>query len=593
MFILCYGFRPSLAVGWDSEDVSVRKSASATRPLKPTTNHPSAMNPSNPFGSPQSGVQGNNAKTNLFQSFGQQTVSSTSQSLGMFQRSAFGQPAPLGNATFGQTPSSFGQSSVQPSSTAAFPQAPGFGQSSAGFGSSMAPAFGQPSGSNPSSAFGQVPTFGQASGFSKQPVNFGLQPSGFGDTQMTSDPNPGAGQTQSLGFGQPLFGQPSATSVTTNVFQSVTQSGGFDASGFTFKPSNEALFKPIFSASPEPANPQNTAVSGSPFGGASQTSAGTGPTGTTAASSSSSTAAAGFSLLAGAKSGPVGFSFSQPAATLAVSAKSLTTGIKPRPSSSVQFTFSQPAAPSGSSPQAPTSASQPTTPSSFSFSVKPSQGPQAAAVGLFGQQPSAFGDSKFLAVKADGEDEGGGSLAETNVFARLSKGTKRKEDPLAGGPVNPDTEESPAAENDSPRHQPKRPLLRPRGPAGGLFGRALSELRKDTTTTTTAAAATTVMMALPPKYTPTKETETHAPLWEDTGEVQVHGTSTLVSVAAAPTQSRDVLVTTEFAEEIGETCAGQRHFNTIYTPPFPPLTNLPQLVSKTNIFPDIVSMSEI
>lgn len=521
------------------------------RLLDIATNHPPAMNPSNPFGSPQSGafqVQGNNAKTSLFQSFGQQSVSATSQpqSLGMFQRSAFGQPAPPGNATFGQTPSSFGQSSVQPPSASAFPQAPGFGQSSTGFGSATAPAFGQPSGSNPSSAFGQVPTFGQASGFSKQPVNFGLQSSGFGDTQMTSRPNPGAGQTQSLGFGQPLFGQPSETSVTTNVFESVTQSRGFDASGFTFKPSNEALFKPIFSASPEPANPQNTSVSGSPFGSASQTSAGTGSTGTTT-TSSSSTATAGFSLLTGAKSGPVGFSFSQPAATPAVSTKSnpLITAIKSGLSSSVQFTFSQPAAPSGSSPQAPTQATQPTTPSSFSFSVKPSQ---ASVVGLFGQQPSAFGDSKFSTVKADAEDEGGSSLAETNVFARLSKGTKRKEDPLVGGPVNPDAEEGPAAETDSPRHQPKRPLLRSRGPAGGLFGRALSDLRKDTTSTTD----TTAIMAPPPKYTPPKETETHASLREETGEVQ--GTSTPVSVVAAPTQSRDVLVTTEFAEETGETC---------------------------------------
>lgn len=371
---------------------------------------------------------------------------------------------------------------------------------------------------------------------------------------MTSSPNPGAGQTQPLGFGQPLFGQPSATSVSTNTFgavQSVTQSRGFDASGFTFKPSNEALFKPIFSASPEPANPQNTAMSGSPFGSsASQTSAGTLPTDTT-------------SLLTGAKSGPVGFSFSQPAATPAVSAKSnpLTTGIKTGPSSSMQFTFSQPAAPSGSSPQAVASASQPTTPSSFSFSVKPSQGPQAAAAAaLFSQQPSSsalFGDSKYSAVKVDAvpEDEGGGgSLAETNVFARLSKGTKRKEDPLvAGPPANPDAEESPAAETDSARHQPKRALLRSRGPAAGLFGRALSDLRRDTTTTTAGAATA---MPPPPKYPLAKETEPHGSIWEEPGEVQVQvqvqGAGPPASVASAPTQSRDVLVKTEFAEDIGK-----------------------------------------
>lgn len=507
------------------------------------------MNPSNPFGGGAFQVQGNNAKTGLFQSFGQQGGSAAPQpqSLGFFPRSAFGQPAPHGNTGFGQTPPAFGQLSVQPSSAAALPQAPGFGQApaaalgSAGFGSGTAPAFGQPSGSNPSSAFGQ------ASGFSQQPVNFGLQPSGFGDAQMTSGPNPGAGQTQPLGFGQPMFGQPSATSVSTNTFgavQSVTQSRGFDASGFTFKPSNEALFKPIFSASPEPANPQNTAMSGSPFGSSAlQTSAGTLPPDTT-------------SLLTGAKSGPVGFSFSQPAATPAVSAKSnpLTTGIKTGPSSSMQFTFSQPAAPSGSSPQA--AASQPTTPSSFSFSVKPSQGPQAAAAAaLFSQQPSSsalFGDSKY-SVKADAvpEDEGGGgSLAETNVFARLSKGTKRKEDPLVGGPpANPDAEESPAAETDSARHQPKRALLRSRGPAAGLFGRALSDLRRDTTTATA--------MPPPPKYPLAKETEPHGSLWEEPAEVQVQvqvqGAGPPASVAAAPTQSRDVLVETEFAEEIGET----------------------------------------
>lgn len=224
------------------------------------------MNPSNPFGGGAFQVQGNNAKTGLFQSFGQQGGSAASQpqSLGFFPRSAFGQPAPHGNTGFGQTPPAFGQSSVQPSSAAALPQAPGFGQApaaalgSAGFGGGTAPAFGQPSGSNPSSAFGQVPTFGQASGFSKQPVNFGLQPSGFGDAQMTSGPNPGAGQTQPLGFGQPLFGQPSATSVSTNTFgavQSVTQSRGFDASGFTFKPSNEAPFQAHLQRQPRARQP--------------------------------------------------------------------------------------------------------------------------------------------------------------------------------------------------------------------------------------------------------------------------------------------------------------------------------------------------
>lgn len=495
------------------------------------------MNPSNPFGSPQGGafqVQSSNPKPGLFQSFGQQSATSTStasqpQSLGFFQRSAFGQPASVGGPAFSQNPSSFGQS-AQPSSTAAVPQAPAFGLGGPVFGSGTAPAFGQPSSSNPSSAFGQVPAFGQVSGFSKQPVNFGLQPSGFGDAPMTSspNPNPGAGQTQSLGFGQPLFGQASSTPNAFGAVQSVSQSRGFDVSGFTFKPSNEALFKPIFSASPEPTNPQSTAMSGSAFGGgASQTSGDTVSTG--GSSSSTTTAPAGFSLLTGAKSGPVGFSFSQPAATPAALAKSnpISSNEKTGPSSSVQFTFSQPAAPSGSSPQA----SQPTTPSSFSFSLKPPQASQAAG----------FGDG-------GAEGECGSSLADTNVFARLSKGTKRKEEPPSSGPVNPDAEESPAAETDSLRHQPKRALLRSRGPAGGLFGRALSDLRRDTPSSTTSST-----IAPPPKYALTKEMELHSSLWEETGEEQEQqSTGTPAAEAAAPTQSQDAVVKTEFVEKTGE-----------------------------------------
>lgn len=496
-----------------------------------------AMNPSNPFGSPQGGafqVQSNAPKTGLFQSFGQQSVSTQPQPMGFFQRSAFGQPTPHGNTIFGQSPA-FGQSSTQPSSASSLPQVPAFGQTSAGmsasgFGSGTAPAFGQASGSNPSSAFGQVPAFGQASGFSKQPLGFGQQPSGFGDAQMTSGSTLALGQSQTLGFGQSLFGQPSSTSVTTSTFgtaQSMTQSRGFESSTFRFKPANEALFKPIFSASPEPTNPQNTSMSSSPCR-ESQTSA------STVASSSSTTT--GFSLLTGAKSGPLGFSFSQPAATPSISAKSnpLTTGNKTGPSNSLQFTFSQPAAPSSSSTQVSTS--QPTTPSSFTFSVKPSQ-PQATP--LFGQ-PSAFGDTKVKADTSAGEK--GGDLEETNVFARLSKGTKRKEEPPVSstGPVKPAAEEDVAAEADSPRHPSKRPLVRSRGPAGGLFGRALSDLRKD-------GAA--------PLKRITKDTEQQALLWEETGEGQVQSDITPASTTTAQTQMRDVL---EKSDEVaGETRKSQ------------------------------------
>ncbi|XP_027138252.1 germinal-center associated nuclear protein isoform X2 [Larimichthys crocea] len=457
------------------------------------------MNPSNPFGSPQGGAfqaPSNTLKTGLFQSFGQQSSSNQPQTVGFY--TPFGQPsvlnqapAPQGNTLFGQAPA-FGQASTQPPSQPTVSQAPAFGQpslamSSSGFGSTTAPAFGQASGPNQSSVFGQTPAFGQPSafgqasgfsqqtpGFSKQPTGFAQQPPGFGNSQMASTSTTALGQPQPLGFGQTVFGQPSSTSVTTSVFgtaQSVTQNRGFGSSKFSFKPANEALFKPIFSASPEPTNPQTTSMSSSPFGSSgSQTS-------TNTMSSSTTTATAGFPVSTGAKSGPLGFSFSQPAAAPSISAQNnpLTTGSSSGPSNTLQFTFSQPAAPSSSSTQASTT--QPTTPSSFSFAAK---APLPQATPLFGGtgfgQPSAFGEAK-----SETSTDEKGSLGDTNVFARLSKGTKRKDDPAvpSTGPENPATEEDVSADLDSPRHPSKRPLMRSRGAPGGLFGRALLGLRKD------------------------------------------------------------------------------------------------------------------
>uniref|UniRef100_UPI0037E89A44 germinal-center associated nuclear protein n=1 Tax=Semicossyphus pulcher TaxID=241346 RepID=UPI0037E89A44 len=459
------------------------------------------MNPPNPFGSPQGGAfqaPSNTTKTSLFQSFGQQSASNQPQTMGFFpSTSAFGQPPVLnqppshGTTIFGQAPA-FGQSSTQPAPLPTISSAPAFGQpslgmSSSGFGGNTAPAFGQTSGSNQSSVFGQSPAFGQPSafgqapGFGQQPPSFGQQSSGFGNTQVTSASTPAVGQPQPLGFGQSVFGQPSSTSVTTSVFgsaQSVTQNRGFGTTEFSFKPANEALFKPIFSASPEPANPQTTSMSNSPFGGSgSQTSS------STMISSSTTTTTTGFSLLTGAKSGPLGFSFSQPAAAPSISAQNnpLTTGTSSGPSNTLQFTFSQPAAPSSSSTK--TTTTEPTTPSSFSFSAKTVQ-PQAAP--LFGGsnfgQPPAYGDTKAKAETST-EEKGTNleSLGDTNVFARLSKGTKRKEDPAVpgAGQEKPVTEEDVPGEADSPRHPSKRPLMRSRGPAGGVFGRALSGLRRD------------------------------------------------------------------------------------------------------------------
>ncbi|KAM3607427.1 uncharacterized protein V6R79_007728 [Siganus canaliculatus] len=447
------------------------------------------MNPSNPFGSPQGGAfqaPSSTMKTGLFQAFGQQNPTNQSQSMGFFQPPAFGQSSPHGGTVFGQAPA-FGQSSTQPSSLPAVSQAPAFGQpslgmSSSGFGNTATPAFGQANNPPQSSVFGNPPSFGQPSafgqtpGFGKPPPAYGQQPSGFGNSQMSSGSTTSLGQAQPLPFGQSVFGQPPPGPVitTTSVFgtsQSVTQSRGFGSSKFNFKPANEALFKPIFSASPEPANPQTTSMSSSPFGGSP------------AQTSTSSTTTTGFPLLTGPKPGSLGFSFSQPAAAPSIPAPNnpLTAAGSSSSSSTLQFTFSQPAAPSSSSTQA--SSTQPTTPSSFSFSVK---APLPETTPIFGGtnfvQPSAFGDNKAK-VESSADEKGSNleSLEETNVFARLSKGTKRKEEPpvLSAGSEKLPTEGDASAETDASSHPSKRPLVRLRGGLrGGLFGRALGDLRR-------------------------------------------------------------------------------------------------------------------
>ncbi|XP_068602688.1 germinal-center associated nuclear protein [Brachionichthys hirsutus] len=432
------------------------------------------MNPSNPFGSPQGGAfqaPSSALKTGLFQSFGQQSSSNQPQALGFYQPSAFGQP-PQGNPPFGQNPS-FGQSSTQPSSLPTVSQAPAFGQppmsvSSPGFSSSTAPAFGQTGGPSQSSVFAQMPAFGQ--------------PSVFGNPQSAPSSTPTLRQPQPLGFGQSVFGQPPSSSDASGVFgsaQSATQSEGFGSSNFRFKPANEALFKPIFSASPEAADPQATSVSSLPFGsGGSQTNARAASSDATAAATA--TTAAGFSLLTAAKSGPLGFSFAQPAAAPSVSPQNnpAATGNIGDPPDSPQFTFSQPAAPSKS----------PTAPSPFSFAAK---APQSQATPLFGGatfgQQSPFGEAKANA-DASSDDRGASVEApgDASVFSRLSKDTKRKEDPAVGSAGQGDP--AAAAETASPRHPSKRPRVRSQRPAVGLFGRALIDLRKDNTSSRRPAA---------------------------------------------------------------------------------------------------------
>uniref|UniRef100_A0A3B4Y955 Germinal-center associated nuclear protein n=1 Tax=Seriola lalandi dorsalis TaxID=1841481 RepID=A0A3B4Y955_SERLL len=401
------------------------------------------MNPPNPFGSPQGGAfqaPSNTMKTGLFQTFGQQS------------------------STFGQ---------------------PSLGMSSSGFGRGAAPAFGQTSGPNQSSVFGQTPAFGQTSAFGQAP-GFGQQPSGFGNSQMASGSTTVVGQPQPLGFGQPAFGQPSSTSVTTSAFgtaQSVTQSRAFAPSEFSFKPANEALFKPIFSASPEPANPQTTSIT-----------------------------ATGFSLLT--------------APSIPALNNPPTTSNSGGPANTLQFTFSQPA------PLSSTKASttQPTTPSSFSFTAK---APLPQTTSLFGGtnfgQPPPYPETKGQAETSTDEKRSNlEALADTNIFARFGKGTKRKDDPAtpSSGPEKPATEEDVSAETDSPRHPPKRPLMRSRGPTGGLFSRALSGLRRDGTN--------------PVRREATKE---QGSKWDETGgeDVQGQGDDLTATPPAVQTLTREVL----------------------------------------------------
>ncbi|CAL8266206.1 unnamed protein product [Lota lota] len=458
------------------------------------------MNQNNVFGSSQGGAfqapNNTNKPPGLFQSFGQQsTGQSQPQNMPFFQSSTFGQTPNLNQAPssmFGQTPA-FGQPSVfgQP---APMSQAPSFGQpavgqSSSGFSTSSTPAFGQTSGSG-QAWFGQTPTFGQSSTFGQTP-GFAQQPPSFGLTSATASTNTLV-STQPASFGQSAFGQPSTT-VTASTFstvQNVTQQAkGFGSTDFSFKPSNEALFKPIFNASPEMTNPHANTGPAQTFGAMlSQTT----PSTMESSCAATTTGASGFPLLTGAKSGTLGFSFSQPTAAPSISAHKdpMTADTSGDTTSALKFTFSQPAAPSSTTSATTTSTTtaQPTTTSSFSFSAKVLQ-PQAAAT-LFGSavfgQTSAFGDPKAKPdpAAADGRGAERGGAPETNVFARLGKGTKRKEDPEAHtGPgseklLTEDQTSSTAADAPS-RHPPKRALLRSRGPAPGLFGRAMSGLMKN------------------------------------------------------------------------------------------------------------------
>uniref|UniRef100_A0A8C7Y7E0 Germinal-center associated nuclear protein n=1 Tax=Oryzias sinensis TaxID=183150 RepID=A0A8C7Y7E0_9TELE len=362
------------------------------------------------------------------------------------------QSAGHGNPIFGQTPV-FGQS--QPLSTMS--PAPAFGQQPLGtFGNSNAPSFGQNSVLNQGSVLGPGAGFGQ-------PPAFGVT-SAFGS-------NPTLGQPQPLFFGQTSFGQTSSTSSSTSVFgqtPNITQSRGFGSSEFSFKPANDAIFKPIFSASPEPTNPQITPVSGSSF--------------CAAGSQVSSSTNAGFSFLTGSKAGPAGFSLSQPAPVSSSSSQnnSLTTACGDQ-TKTLPFSFSQPAVPPISSTTA--SIKEPTTPSSFSFSLKNFQTqPTPLSVGAGFDQLSAFGEPKSkVETSLDKNESNLSDQGNSNIFREFSKGTKRKDPAMPVlGIQKPATDQDAAPSRaESPRQPSKRPLIRSRGQPGGLLSRALNAIRKD------------------------------------------------------------------------------------------------------------------
>lgn len=427
------------------------------------------MNPSNIFGRPQTPFQATsntNQSGSLFQSFAQQN---TAQGGGFGQTSAFTQPnfgqlagqsSVFGQAsTFGQTPA-FGQSGGlsqglgQPSSFSSLASTPVFGQGSnlsqgtLGFGAPP-PSYAQATGQNP------VPAFGQVSAFS-QPPGFGLSssiPSSSTSFSNTTTTQPSFGQLSAL----PV---PAATSSSSAGGRPDNPTGGIGSS-YSFKPSNESVFKPIFSVSPEPPS-SNLSSAPEPFGSSK------------AVTSSGTSGGSQFSCV---KPSTLGFSFSQPAAAPSVSLSSSNFSQETvSAGNSIQFTFSQPANPTISS----TPASQPTTPSSFSFTPRTLQPQIETKAPAFGTAGSfGFGAPKTEASQRTEEkaDDGRSSGGET-AFGSFAM--KRKEEMLDPNNAQGKTAkiESGEADADGPRQPAKRPLLRTRGGAPGLFRSVMSDLIK-------------------------------------------------------------------------------------------------------------------
>lgn len=433
------------------------------------------MNPNNIFGRQQGAFQ---TPSNVSQNNGlfQPQQSGSTSNLGFGEKSPFGPPSAFSQSSvfaqgsaqtsgFGQT-SSFGQS---PS----FGQSSGFGQTSSFSSTSQAPAFGQPalsqatlgfgppppsSGQSQAPAFGQVQAFGQTSGF-VQTTGFGQTTSGFGissnNSQLPSNSN-------NAGGSQPSFVQPSAFATTSSSVsgQSNTLTGAF-GTNFSFKPPNETVFKPIFSVSSVPPSVQADSAPES-FGASKPVAGGSGST--------------GVPLFTGVKPSTLGFSFSQPgvvpSALVTSASMSQTTGGMIG-TNTPQFTFSQPANPPSSSSivTATQSTSISSSPSAFSFSAKVVQ-PQT----VFGPPSFAFSVSKPQENPEVRIEVSSGDAP----FGNLGKGMKRKEepcDPNASQGKSNKAEEEPG-EFVGPRHPSKRPLIRSRVAAGGLFKNALSDVMK-------------------------------------------------------------------------------------------------------------------
>ncbi|TRZ03754.1 hypothetical protein DNTS_009746 [Danionella cerebrum] len=421
----------------------------ADRMLGVTRDFPasSTMDPSNIFGRPQPAFQTPNANSsgNVFQTFGQQNPNQVGGfgQPSAFTQPAFGQPAPPPPHSVFNQPSNFGQTSslsqglVQPPSFSFMATTPAFGQPSlvggtSGFGQPPPPSYSQAMGQTQSSVFGQPAVFTLSSNVSQS-----------SSTSFNSTATSQSSFSQLSALPVPMTTSSSSMSIKTDKTSTGNQ--------FSFMPPNEAVFKPIFSVSPEPS---------SNLSSFSDTSASKSTTSTKDGSSSGS-------LFSSVKQSVLGFSFSQPTATSSTGKSSqketLASG-----NSSIQFTFSQPANPSSSS----ATSSQPTTPSTFSFTPQNLQPQPETKVPAFGG--AGIGSFGFGVPKNDRTEdtpkEVQSSGGETTF---VSFGTKRKEEPA-------DSTKSNVCETgaDVPRQPAKRPLLRTRGPVGGLFRSAMSDILK-------------------------------------------------------------------------------------------------------------------